>query len=142
MTDTYRAHASETNASVFEVRIDAGGHVFIGDEPVAKGGAGIGPAPFDLLCAALAECTTMTVRWFAKQKGWPVDHVSTSVELEKVAASDRPGHVVDRYTKTVRIEGDGLSDEQRATLLEMAAKCPVQRSLEGSPRFQTFAAPE
>src|SRR5688572_3941985 len=127
---------SETGKSPFAVRIEMGSHVLTGDEPVAAGGGGLGPSPFELLSAALAECTAMTVRWFARRQGWPLEHVEVVVEYEKarIAGAAAP---VDVFEKTIFIRGPKLTDEQRASLIDVAAKCPVQRILEGSPTIRS-----
>ena len=44
------------------------------------------PLEFDPLTAALAECTAMTVRWFAQKRGWPVEQVEVVVEHGKNVA--------------------------------------------------------
>ncbi|WP_116813305.1 OsmC family protein [Steroidobacter cummioxidans] len=123
---------SETAKSPFAVRIEMGSHVLAGDEPVDAGGGGLGPSPFELLSAALAECTAMTVRWYARQQGWPVEHVAVSVDYGKelLAGASTPRDV---FEKTIAIRGPQLTDEQRKRLLDVAARCPVQRVLEGSP---------
>src|SRR5262245_28092570 len=79
MNDRVPAYVEETGESPFAVRIETGGHVLIGDEPVAEGGADLGPAPYQILTAALGECTAMTVRWYARKQGWPVDRVLVEV---------------------------------------------------------------
>jgi putative redox protein len=43
----------------------------------------------------------------------------------------------DVFTKCVTLVGDELTDEQRARLLKVAAQCPVQRTLEGTPLITT-----
>lgn len=67
-TGTTTAHIVETGESAFAVSIDVSGHHLIGDEPVEQDGGDLGPAPYDLLLAALGECTAMTVRWYARQQ--------------------------------------------------------------------------
>ena len=134
-----RASVAETGESPFSVRIDVGGHVLTGDEPVETGGGGLGPAPYQLLTAALAECTAMTVRWYARQHGWPVEHVAVTVDYnrEKITGASGTGDV---FTKTVAIRGPELTLEQRERLLDVAAKCPVHRTLEGRVDITTLAA--
>jgi putative redox protein len=131
-----RVSVSETGQSPFSVRIEMGEHEMIGDEPVSAGGGALGPSPFDLMVAALAECTAMTVRWYARQQDWPLDHVEVVVDHAKkqLAGMSEPVDVLD---KTVFIRGAGLSDEQRARLIDVATKCPIQRVLEGSPVITT-----
>lgn len=124
------AHIKETGESVFAVDINVSGHAIKGDEPVEAGGANLGPAPYDLLLAALGECTAMTVRWYAKQKDWPLEKVEVKISHQKI---DK----VDNFEKEVIVHGANLSDEQRQKLIEIAAKCPVQRTLEGKVEIRT-----
>lgn len=133
---TIVASVTETGDSPFAMRISVGGHVLIGDEPVDAGGAGLGPAPYQLLTAALAECTAMTVRWFARQHGWPLENVSVEVTHGKERVEGRPG-LTDSFSKTVTLRGDALSDEQRRRLREVAAKCPLHRTLEAGSIIAT-----
>jgi putative redox protein len=141
MTDEISAHVAETGASRFAVRIDVGGHAIIGDEPAATGGADLGPSPFQLLAAALGECTAMTVRWYAERQKWPVDHVAVDVTHRKEIVEGRDGKT-DVFRKAVHIHGPALSAEQREKLIEIAAKCPVQRTLEAGSIIRTEAASE
>ena len=57
------AEVKETGESTFAVEIKVSNHSIKGDEPLLAGGKDLGPAPYDLLTAALGECTAMTVRW-------------------------------------------------------------------------------
>lgn len=137
MTEHVTAHVSEAQGSPFAVAIEVSGHHLFGDEPPDMGGRDLGPAPFDLLTAALGECTAMTVRWYARQQGWPVDHVAVVVHHEKAAVEGEP-HKIDVFRKTVTIRGDALTEEQRARLIKVAARCPVQQTLEGTVRIATL----
>jgi len=130
------AEARETGDSTYAVRIDVSGHTIVGDEPVNSGGGNLGPSPYDLLVAALAECTAMTVRWYALQQTWPLEHVSVRIVHRKGgpgSASPRQ----DVFEKCVSLTGPELTDDQREKLIEVAAKCPVQRTLEGTPLITT-----
>ena len=141
MTDIVSATVTETGESDFAVRITTGRHSLTGDEPADMGGKDLGPSPYQLLASALGECSTMTVRWFARQQKWPLDHVATEVSHRKGEVEGRPGKV-DIFTKTVTIRGDALTDEQRARLLDVAAKCPVHRTLENGAHITTVMDPE
>ncbi|PZQ32399.1 MAG: osmotically inducible protein OsmC [Stenotrophomonas acidaminiphila] len=128
---------SETGDTPFSVRIDVGDHVLTGDEPVEIGGGGTGPSPYQLLAAALAECSVMTVRWFARQRGWPLEHVAVDVAwMRKIPSGAAKS--ADVFTKTVHLRGDALTAEQRRRLVEIAASCPVHRTLEGMPVIETI----
>ena len=141
MTDEISVHVTETGASRFAVRIDVGRHAITGDEPTTSGGADLGPSPFQLLAAALGECTAMTVRWYAERQKWPVDHVAVDLTHRKEIVEGRDGKT-DVFRKAVHIHGPALSAEQREKLIEIAAKCPVQRTLEAGSIIRTEAASE
>ncbi|WP_370632212.1 OsmC family protein [Rhodoferax sp. U2-2l] len=55
-------------------------HALSADVSAAEGGGDEGPSPHDLYDAALGACKALTVMWFAKQKGFAVDEVTTTVE--------------------------------------------------------------
>jgi len=125
-----RAAVRENRKSAYAVDIDVSGYQLAGDEPEGFGGGGTGPAPYDLLAAALGECTAMTIRWYAIRNNWPLGHVEVDLSHEKQGKRDV-------FTKRIKIEGAELTAEQREKLIEIAAKCPVQRTLEGTPMITT-----
>ena len=130
-----RVVVEETGDGPLQVEVRAGGVRFLADEPVAVGGGGTGPDPYDLLCAALGACTSMTLRLYAGQKGWPVSRLRVTVGHSKDKARKPP----DLFTREIRIEGD-LDATQRARLLEIANRCPVHRTLEGGSAVETRLA--
>lgn len=140
------AHVHETGKSPYAVDIEVSGHMITGDEPVSFGGGNLGPAPFDLLLAALGECSAMTVRWYALLQKWPLENVSVRLTHQKIERStlspeeaarlaspgqtgDRLPSMVDVFEKEVIITGAALTDEQKTKLHDVAVKCPVQRTL-------------
>lgn len=134
-----QATIRETGESVFAVDINVSGFSLKGDEPVDAGGGGLGPSPYDFLTAALGECTAMTIRWYAQKQGWPLERVSVEITHQKQPRADgRPGKT-DMFGKRITLIGDALTAEQRGKLMEVSAKCPVQRTLEGTPVIQTVS---
>ena len=117
------AHIIETGESNYTVDIEVSGYSFKGDEPKSFGGGGLGPAPYDLLLASLGECTAMTIRWYALKKNWPLERAEVKISYQKIDN-------VDNFEKQIIIHGDELTDEQRERLIDVAGKCPVQRSLQ------------
>ena len=117
-----------------DVAVSVGGQSFIGDEPVAAGGGGLGPAPHDLLAAGLAECTTLTLRLYADRKGWPLEGIEVSVSHQ--AEPDVTPR--DLFRRTVRLKGP-LDAAQRQRLMEIADRCPVHRTLVAGSRIESLA---
>ena len=137
---------SEADADGFLQDVNAGPHHHaLADEPEAYGGTNRGMSPYGFVAAGLGACTSMTIRMYARRKGWPLDHVSVDVTHDKVHAQDADGAEaakIDRFRRAIRLTGD-LTGDQRARLLEIAGKCPVHRSLEAGAEVVTeLAAPQ
>src|SRR5262249_25804770 len=77
-----------TRQGKFTNQIFVGSHVVRADEPVASGGLDTGLSPYDLLCASLGACTSMTLRMYADLKGIPLERVSVELQHEKIHAVD------------------------------------------------------
>src|ERR1700748_2560987 len=120
---TIHAHVIETGESAFAVDIEVSGHRIKGDEPVESGRANLGPAPYDVLLAALGECTAMTVRWYARQKNWPLDKVEVRLSHHKGTVEGKAGKT-DIFEKEVLLTGAALTDKQKYKLIDVAGKCP------------------
>ena len=124
---------SERGTGNFAVTIQAGRHSLVGDEPASVGGDDTGPSPYELLLAALGECTVMTLRMYARQKNWPLENARITLKHAKIHAADcaecetREGKV-DRIDREIELVGP-LDQSQRARLLEIADRCPVHRTL-------------
>jgi uncharacterized OsmC-like protein len=116
-------------------------HGWVSDEPVAYGGTGAGPTPYDLLLMSLGACTSMTVRLFASHKHIPLDDIVvrlTHRHVHEEDAEDAGGE--DRRLDVIGMEielvGD-MTEGQRQQLLDIAANCPVHRTLKGELAIET-----
>jgi len=132
---TTAAVVRDSGPGQLKAQITVGGQSFIGDEPVAAGGTGLGPAPHDLLSAALAECTALTLRLYADRKSWPLAAIEVRVTHE--AQADQTPR--DLFHRVVRLSGP-LDEGQRARLIEIAERCPVHRTLTAGSRIETAQA--
>ncbi len=131
---------SEADAEGFLQDITSGQHHHVqADEPAAYGGTDRGMSPYGFLSAGLGACTSMTIRMYARRKGWPLAHVRVDVTHDKVHAQDAAStgeDRIDRFTREIRLEGP-LDAEQRARLREIADRCPVHRTLERRAVIET-----
>ena len=124
---------TETRQGKFQQLVTVGRHQFLADEPSAVGGLDSGPGPYDLLLAGLGACTAMTLRLYAERKGLPLERVAVKLTHDKIHAADcetcetKEG-MLDRIDKEITVTGK-LDDAERARLLEIAEKCPVNRTL-------------
>lgn len=97
-------------------------HLISVDEGVDVGGSEAGPTPHDLYDAALSACKALTLVWYAKRKGIPLEDVEVSMERD--ASGERQGTY--RLAATLHLGGP-LTDAQRQELLAVADKCPVHK---------------
>ena len=125
----------------FTTKIQASNHNLIADEPENVGGDDFGPSPFDLLNAALIACTTMTLKMYANRKQWDLQEVYVYVtrvkkSSEELGIASEKLNRHDFFTKKIKLVGN-LDEKQKARLLEIAAKCPVHKTLENQAYFES-----
>ena len=121
--DSETVLVAETGLGKYQVEARVGDAAFLIDEPVAVGGLGGGPNPYNLLASALGACTTMTIRLYADRKGWPLNKVRAAVRHSRAGLNAR-----DSFALDITLEGP-LDDTQRARLMEIAERCPVHLTL-------------
>lgn len=102
--------------------VHIGKHAFAVDEPPDNGGEDSGPTPHDLYDAALGACKALTLVWYARRKGMPLEAVEVTVERD--ASREKDG--VYRL-RTLLALGGPLSEAQREQLLAVAARCPLHK---------------
>ena len=121
------------NADGFLQDVVSGKHHLRADEPASAGGSDSAPGPYDYLLIALGVCTSMTVGLYARRKQWPLENITVSLWHSRIHAKDceecdtKEG-MLDRIEVEVDLTGS-LTPEQHAKLMEIAAKCPVHRTL-------------
>ena len=126
------ARVTSESSKNLQVLIRSSDHGLLADEPEGTGD-GLGPDPYELLLSALAACTTMTLKLYAKHKGWDLQRVEVDLSHDHVHAADckeceeKEGRI-ERIIVRLKIEGD-LTDDQRKRIREIAQKCPVHKTL-------------
>ena len=112
--------------------VEARGHRLVADEPREVGGSDTGLTPYELLLAALGACTSMTIRLYARRKGWPVTGVEVRLRHDRIHAEDcadceTESGYLDRVRKEILVRGE-LTQEQLRRLGEIARHCPVNQT--------------
>src|SRR6058998_3588180 len=133
------------DARSYRQEIVAGKHHLIADEAVSAGGGDAGPDPYDYLLASLGVCTSMTVGFYARRKQFPLENITVSLWHSRIYAEDceecetKEG-MLDRIDVEIELTGS-LSEAQHTKLMEIAAKCPVHRTLTSELNIRLRAAP-
>jgi putative redox protein len=123
------ARAIRKRGFTHSIEIRGGDHVLSADEPRKDGGNDEGPSPQELLAASLASCSAVTLEMYADRKGWNLGEVSVDVRYEPAQRGSPT-----RFEMTVKLPKE-LSEEQRERLMQIVARCPVHRTLEGEVTF-------
>lgn len=122
----------------YQTTVTTDNHLWHSDTSIEGGGTDKGPNPEEMLLGALGSCTVMTLHMYANRKQWNLQRVEVDLELEKHKATDYPAYegdagFVNVIQQDIRLTGD-LDEKQRARLMEIAGKCPVNRVISG-PTF-------
>jgi len=128
----------------FKQEIVAGKHRLVADEPVSAGGGDAGPDPYNYLLISLGVCTSMTVGLYARRKQFPLENITVSLSHSRIYATDceeceTKDGMLDRIDVEIELTGP-LTAEQHAKLMEIAAKCPVHRTLTSEINIRLRAA--
>jgi putative redox protein len=126
-TAAMRAVARQREKYVHDVKI--GDHSVVVDEPTDQGGDDLGPSPQELLAAALASCTAVTMEMYAQRKGWDVSGLAVDCRYTPAERGCQT-----RFELVFKMPAH-LDEDQIEKLQVIAAKCPVHRTLEGEVAF-------
>lgn len=131
--DTKHKVVANLGEEGYTTQIKAGNHFLVADEPVKVGGNNFGPTPYEIISAALAACTSMTIQMYARRKKWEVKNVETHVSYSKSHAKDcmecdSDKSKIETFNRLVSIKAD-LDERQKTRLVEIANRCPVHRTL-------------
>jgi putative redox protein len=123
----FTASARPINGTL-QHEIDVNGrHTIITDEPESLGGADTGPAPHELLAAAVASCVSTMIVLYAQRRDWQLGDIRVDVSYD-ADATPRRAEV------TVHLPDD-LTPDQTERLRRVADTCPVRRALEAGFAF-------
>ncbi|MEA2457647.1 MAG: putative redox protein [Thermoleophilaceae bacterium] len=114
----------------FKHTVSVGRHKVTVDEPEANGGGDKGPNPQEMLAVSLASCTAITIEMYAKRKGWDIGDVAVDVDYEPAQRGSPT-----KFKMRMQLPKE-LPEDQRERLQQIAAKCPVHRTLEGEVMFE------
>lgn len=120
---------SQFGVGSLQQKLAVGDLHFLADAEVARGGSGTGPSPHEYLAAALASCTSMTLKMYSERKTWKLENAIVTVDIERT-------NDVEILSRDIQLIGE-LDNEQKERLLDVASKCPIHKSLAGEIQIKT-----
>jgi len=124
-----RKVVSQFGEGPLQQKLSTGDLHYLSDVEISKGGSGTGPSPHEYLGAALAACTSMTLKMYTERKAMNLKNAIVTVDIER-------HDDVEILTRHIELVGD-LDDQQRERLLEIAQKCPIHKALAGEIQIKT-----
>ncbi len=117
------------NAEKFSVVANVRDHIIVSDVSETSGGNDLGMNPHEILETALAACTSLTLKLYAKRRQMKL--IEAKVEVQTV--SEGKDSVLSRKIELI---GD-LTTEEKDKLMEIAEKCPIHKLLISKITIQT-----
>jgi putative redox protein len=124
-----RKVVSQFGEGPLQQKLSTGDLQYLSDAEISKGGSGTGPSPHEFLGAALAACTSMTLKMYSERKSINLKNAIVTVDIER-------HDDVEVFTRHIELIGD-LDDQQRARMLEIAQRCPIHKVLAGEIQIKT-----
>jgi ribosomal protein S12 methylthiotransferase accessory factor len=121
------------------LRVDAihNGFMIRTDQPVAVGGKGAAPSPFDLFLASIGTCAGFYALRFCQERGIGTEGLALSVAPERDASGKRVKKIHTEITMPA-----GFPEKYREALLRAVDQCLVKRHLDEPPEFEIVAVPK
>ena len=107
-------------------------HRMTADEPLNNHGTDKGPAPYELLLASLAACSSATLRLYADRKGWSLGTITADLTFTR---DKDGGELIERVIGF----SEKLTEEQMERIRDIIEKTPVTKTLKrGTPIATRF----
>lgn len=113
---------------VMKVALTNGKHEIISDVDEKSGGKDEALNPHELVEAALAACTSLTLELYAKRKNWDLKDLIVEVKIVDEGSDTS----IERH-----ISFGEMPEENKKRLLEIAEKCPIHKLLESNIKIFT-----
>jgi ribosomal protein S12 methylthiotransferase accessory factor len=118
-----------------EVEAVAGTFSILTDQPVAQGGGGSAPSPFDLFLASIGTCAGLYALRFCQQRNLDAEGLAVSLTPEK----DGDGKRIARIRIDIKLP-PAFPAKYRDAILRAVDQCKVKRHILEPPRFEVTAS--
>jgi putative redox protein len=106
------------------------------DQPVADGGSGSAPSPFELFLASIGTCTGYYVLSFCQKNNIPTEKMKLTARFLRNPTT----HLVENIHIDIHVPRDFLEKYTNA-VIKAAGACAVKRHLEQPPQIEIKVIP-
>ena len=118
-----------------KVNANVNGHIIKTDQPIANGGEGSAPTPFELFLASLATCAGIYIKGFCDNRNLPTDNIKIIQEV----IHNKETQMVSNINVEIQVPSD-FPENYRDALVAVASKCKVKKHLMNPPEFSIFTS--
>ncbi len=104
------------------------------DQPVAAGGGGSAPSPFDLFLASIATCAGFYALRFCQERGLPTEGLGVTMDWERSPETK----LISKVRISVKLP-EGFPEKYRAAILRATDQCAVKKHLVSPPEIEVEA---
>lgn len=104
------------------------------DQPVAEGGEGTAPSPFDLFLASLATCAGFYTVAFCRERGIPTDKASVVMRWDRAPGTKK----IDKIRIEVQLPA-GFPEKYKRAIVKAVDSCTVKAVIQNPPVFEVEA---
>ena len=98
------------------------------DQPVAEGGAGSAPSPFELFLASIGTCTGYYVMSFCQKNNIPTENMKLTASIQRNPQT----HLVENIRIDIHVPKE-FPEKYKHAVVKAAGACAVKRHLEKPP---------
>jgi ribosomal protein S12 methylthiotransferase accessory factor len=117
-----------------KVNANINGHIVKTDQPVAGGGEGSAPSPFELFLASIATCAGIYIKGFCDQRNLPTENIEIIQDIDV----DRETNLVSKINIEIKVPAD-FPEKYVDALVSVANLCKVKQHMIKPPVFNLFA---
>lgn len=104
------------------------------DQPVAAGGAGLAPSPFDLFLVSLSTCAGFYALRFCQERGLPTEGLGVTMDWERSPETK----LISKIRISVKLP-EGFPEKYRSAILRATDQCAVKKHLVSPPAIEVEA---
>ena len=104
------------------------------DQPVAAGGAGSAPSPFDLFLASVATCAGFYALRFCQERGLPTEGLGVTMDWERSPETK----LISKIRISLKLP-EGFPEKYRSAILRATDQCAVKKHLVAPPAIEVEA---
>ncbi|MBN1280893.1 MAG: OsmC family protein [Candidatus Thermoplasmatota archaeon] len=113
-----------------KVNADFNGFTVVTDQPIAEGGSGTDPAPFDFFLVSIGTCTGYYALMFCQKNNIATEGMKLVMKCEQ----DKGTHLIETIHIAITLP-KGFPEKYKKAVIRSAEACTVKKHLETPPKF-------